>query len=83
MSYRCHVRTRLVHCANHMVKFIIIVIIVILILLLLLIILASFYHHLFQCRILVIGLDLNPLKDQNQISLLILISVGVRGAVVR
>ena len=66
MSYRCHVRTRLVHCANHMVKFIIIVIIVILILLLLLIILASFYHHLFQCRILVIGLDLNPLTDQNQ-----------------
>ena len=48
-----------------MVKFIIIVIIIILILLLL-IILASFYHHLFQCRILVIGLDLNPLKDQNQ-----------------
>ena len=63
MSYRCHVRTRLVHCANHMVKFIIIII---LILLLLLIILASFYHHLFQCRILVIGLDLNPLTGQNQ-----------------
>ena len=67
MSYRCHVRTRLVHCANHMVKFIIIVIIILLILLLLLlIILASFYHHLFQRRILVIGLDLNPLTDQNQ-----------------
>ena len=67
MSYRCHVRTRLVHCANHMVKFIIIVIIILLILLLLLlIILASFYHHLFQCRILVIDLDLNPLTDQNQ-----------------
>ena len=50
-----------------MVKFIIIVIIILLILLLLLlIILASFYHHLFQCRILVIGLDLNPLTDQNQ-----------------
>lgn len=52
---------------NHMVKFIIIVIIILLILLLLLlIILASFYHHLFQCRILVIDLDLNPLTDQNQ-----------------
>ena len=70
MSYHCHVRTRLVHCANHVVKFIIIVIIIIIIiiipiLLLLLIILASFYHHLFQCKIRVIGLDVNPLTDQN------------------